>query len=184
MMAASSCGAWDSHYAGLAAPQPYGDDTTYQMAAQWVRGCKTVEDWGCGKGWLRQFCDPAAYVGVDGSRTPFADIICDVAARETAAEGIVLRHVLEHNHNWAGILGNAMRSFTARLFIAIFTPPGERTRVLHTEAAYHNVPVISFRLDDIRSRLPPGATWDMDTTVQSGTFYGAETVLAASRGPQ
>lgn len=176
-----SVGQWEQYFVGLTAPEPYGDDITYRMAAEWTQGCATIEDWGAGTGWLRQFCDHASYVGVDGSHSPFADVVDDLATRETQAEGIVLRHVLEHNHNWPDILDNAVRSFTKRLFIAIFTPMCERTHVLQTEPAYGDVPVISFRQEDIHSRLRQRRMWTHVEKVRSGTFYGAETVFRVTR---
>jgi hypothetical protein len=59
-----SLGKWTAHYAGLVEPEPYDDSATYQAIADWLAGCRTVEDWGCGKGWLRQYFAPHQYVGV------------------------------------------------------------------------------------------------------------------------
>src|SRR5665213_1564617 len=111
----SSVGLWDRHYGLANETAPYGDSRTYQLAADWVASCDSVEDWGCGLGWLRKFISEEAYLGVDGSHSPFADVIDDIATRQTSCEGLVMRHVIEHNYNWADILDNAVNSFTKRL---------------------------------------------------------------------
>jgi len=176
-----SAGAWDSHYTGMAAPYPYGDDTTYKLAAEWVRGCGHVEDWGCGPGWLRRFCDPGTYTGIDGSCSPFADVVADLTTWRSSAGGVVLRHVLEHNYGWREILDGAVSSFTSRLFIAVFTPPAAQTRVMFTEPGYRNVPVIAFATADLLGPVArSGATADV-AAVETGSVYGRETVIRARR---
>lgn len=169
-------GAWDRHYADLVNPEPYGEDTSYMAAADWVRGCVTIEDWGCGKGWLQQFCDPAAYIGVDGSQSPFADVVADLVEPRSQVEGIVLRHVLEHDYRWYTILRNAVDSFTRRLCIVLFTPLVKDTQVLQTEPDYDDVPVIAFQLTDITRHLP---TWNLYQV--PGSHYGTETIIQVSK---
>jgi hypothetical protein len=169
-------GAWDKHYVGLVEREPYGDQESYEAAADWVRGCTTIEDWGCGKGWLRQFCDPDAYVGVDGSKTPFADVITDLVEPRGAVEGIVLRHVLEHDYRWRDILQNAVDSFTKRLCIVLFTPLVDVTNVLQTEPDYGDVPVIAFQLTDITAHLPNWRLYQV-----SGSYYNTETIIQVSK---
>src|SRR5215469_4856927 len=123
----TNAGRWDAVYAGTSEPASYGDDTTYQIAADFRRDCRTIEDWGCGLGWFRSFL-PAdcEYFGVDGSHSPFADRIADLETYRTTCEGLLLRHVLEHNHNWRVILDNALASFSRRLALILFTPLAER----------------------------------------------------------
>lgn len=178
----TSVGAWDEHYAALDEPEPYDPSPTYQLAADWVADCATVEDWGCGKGWLRQFIQPPErYTGVDGSHSPFADVVEDLATRVTTPDGIVLRHVLEHNYEWWTILDNALTSARERVCVILFTPVLEdETRVLQTEPDYHDVPVIAFALEDLTTRFVSyGWTWTI-TTVPGG-FYGTETVINLER---
>jgi hypothetical protein len=173
-------GGWDHYY--TAPGRLYGDDTTYQLAAKWVAGCATVEDWGCGERRLEQFMRPgSAYLGVDGSGS-YADVREDLAARKTEAEGIVMRHVLEHNENWAEILDNAIRSCTRRLFIALYTPAAEETRALDRPDVAH-CPVISFRLGDITGRLAGWGRWKPAETVTTAGDYGQEIVLRAVMAP-
>lgn len=176
-MSSASVGQWDRHYAGLVAPEPYGDSPTYAMAAEWMGGLASVEDWGCGKGWLRRLCDPAAYRGIDGSASPFADEVDDLATRDTSVEGIVLRHVLEHNDNWTEVLDNALRCCTKKLIVVLFTPCKASTIVLQREHAYGNVPVIAFRFDDIICRMPTHVTVTSQMIESPSTAYGVETVI-------
>jgi hypothetical protein len=164
---------WDGHYATLTQPEAYGGDASYRLAAEWVKDCQSVEDWGCGKGWLRSMVDPKAYIGVDGSRTPFADVIADLTTYRSQCEGLVLRHVLEHSRDWVKILDNAVASFTKRLCIVLFTPLADQTTVLRTEPDYGDVPVISFRLTDLLDRLG-------DETVKI-RVVGDETVIRYAR---
>lgn len=180
-MTTSSVGAWNEHYAQLEEPEPYSATPTYQLAADWLADCATVEDWGCGKGWMRQFIQPPErYTGVDGSHTPFADVVEDLATRVTTPDGIVLRHVLEHNHEWWLVLDNALSSAQQRLCIVLFTPILETTRVMHLEPDYHNVPVIGFALADLTTRFESfGWEWTVDYV--AGGFYGMETVLRLER---
>jgi len=47
----SSAGKWE--YPPGVEPKAYGDDTTYALGADFLRGL-SVEDWGCGLGWYRK----------------------------------------------------------------------------------------------------------------------------------
>ena len=164
----SSVGLWDRHYAMQTEPTPYGDSPTYKIAADWVADCKSIEEWGCGPAWLKQFCNADAYIGVDGSNSPFADIIEDIATRETSCEGLVIRHVLEHNYNWAEIIDNAVKSFTKKLCVVLFTQWQEETHVLFTEPEYGDVPTIGFSKTDLVKHFP-------NKTIIS--YSGTETIL-------
>src|ERR1035437_2226879 len=150
----AALGRWDSHYADLKNPEPYGQSLTYLTAAAFVEDLESVEDWGCGKGWLKTcMTGPAKYRGIDGSHSPFADEVDDLATRQTDCDGVVLRHVLEHNDNWQDILDNAVRCARKRLCIVLFTPLADETTVLMREPDYGNVPVISFKLTDLCDRI-------------------------------
>ncbi len=163
----------------MKAPAPYGDDATYRLAAEWVACCETVSDWGCGKGWMRRFCGPG-YVGIDGSLTPFADIVVDLAEYRCISEGVVMRHVLEHDYRWATIFDNAIASFSRRACVVLFTPLAPKTHVLQTEPEYGDVPVISFALTDLTSRIPDCVSWTAET-IPTSSFYGTETLLRLAR---
>lgn len=180
-MAATNLGKWDRWYSFLGdTPQPYGDTATYKMGAEWLAECALVEDWGCGKGWLRQLVPADRYRGIDGSQTPFADDIADLAAYRSQVPGVFLRHVLEHDYRWQSILDNALASAQKRLFLAVFTPLADRTHPV-AFAADPGVPDISFCLDDLTSRIAAaGFVWSAETLVTQ-TQYGVETVLRCER---
>jgi hypothetical protein len=173
-------GGWDHYYA--APGRLYGDDTTYKLAAGWMRGCETVEDWGCGERHLEQFIDPGTtYTGVDGSG-PYADIRADLNSYTSTADGVVMRHILEHNHNWRDVLDNAIRSATKRLFVALYTPAADETHALNRPDVWH-CPVISFRLADITERLAGWGRWEPPQTVATEGDYEREIVLRAVMAP-
>jgi hypothetical protein len=146
-----------------------------------MRDCPTVEDWGCGGGGLSEYIEPQRYVGVDSSETPFATVRADLATYDASADGIVLRHVLEHNEDWAAILDNAVHSFKRRLCIVLFTPIVNSTRVLHREPEYGNVPVIAFALQDLYGPIfDVGAHAFHETLTLPDALYGTETVIYAA----
>src|SRR3954447_20891825 len=107
----ANLGKWDTWYAGLSEPEPYGDVMSYRLAAEWLASCASIADWGCGKGAFRGFVDADRYVGFDGSSTPFADRVVDLTDFGYASDGILLRHVIEHDYEWRKILHNAAASF-------------------------------------------------------------------------
>lgn len=174
-------GAWDAHHGTLDAPLQYGADTTYRMAADALHGCMTVEDWGCGGGAFRRFLDPwQYYLGVDGSETPFAGIHADLRYyRSSHADGILLRHVLEHNYEWRTILANAVASYQRTLVVVLFTVLADETHTVLTEPDYGDVPVIAFRLGDLLARIDGEV--DVHVVESPDTAYGVETVLTVRR---
>ncbi len=114
----SNVGLWHDWNAG-ADPAPYSDSLTYELGAQFLESCSLVEDWGCGRGWMKQRVEAlgCSYRGVDGSPSPFASIWADLVHYHSVVPGIFMRHVLEHNRDWPEILDNAVGSFTRRMAI-------------------------------------------------------------------
>ena len=174
----TNLGKWDDWYRDFHAHAPdpflYGDTVTYRMAAAFLVDVATVEDWGCGAGGFRRFCK-SVYVGIDGSQTPFADRIVDLCQYQSRVEGILIRHVLEHNDAWEGVLENAVRSFTKKLCLILFTPFGETTQVLSRNCHGVNVPDISFCRSDIERKLT-GLRWELFDNIPTTTQYGIEHV--------
>jgi hypothetical protein len=155
-------------------PQPMAATATYQLGAAWLADCASVEDWGCGLGWLRTLIPADRYVGVDGWRTPFADRVENLAGYQSATLGLFMRHVLEHNPGWRQILDNAAASFTHRMALVLFTPMAQTTYVRRW-CEETNTPNLSFAHDDIVSRLGPGVRWSADD-LQTDTHYGCERI--------
>lgn len=121
-------GRWAPWYAG-GQRRAYGPIDSYLEAEAWLSGL-SVEDWGCGYARFKDF-HKGGYRGVDG--TPgWADHVADLTTYRSSTDGLLLRHVLEHNHDWRSILTNALASFTKRLVLVVFTPDsgirnGEKT---------------------------------------------------------
>jgi hypothetical protein len=128
-------------------PPLYGDGTTYQLAADFLRDVAEIEDWGCGYGGFKKFCK-TKYIGIDGSWTPAADKVVDLVRYRSSSEGMLLRHVLEHNYEWQSILRNAVESFRKKMCLVIFTPFSETTREINHNSEI-NVPDISFNRDEL-----------------------------------
>jgi hypothetical protein len=184
----SNVGKWDRWYRKLSPlrenPILYGDPTTYLMAAAFLADMEEVEDWGCGAGGFRRFCQ-TKYIGVDGSRTPFADKIVDLCHYESNADGIVLRHVLEHNYDWEKILVSAVRSFRRKLCLVLFTPFSELTHELpHNRTMNRAVGVdvvdMSFAREDIEKHFS-GLSWKLIQEIKTRSLYGREQIYLVWR---
>jgi hypothetical protein len=80
--------------------------------------------------------------------------VVDLVQYRSSVPGIFMRHILEHNYEWARVLDNALASFTQRMALILFTPEREATQEI---AFQHDVgvPDIAFRLADITDRFPP-----------------------------
>jgi hypothetical protein len=113
-------GPWD--YSQAEESFPYDGTASYAIAGEWVSHRGTVEDWGCGVGWMRQFVD-GHYVGVDGAWSRFAEKQVDLRTYTSDVECVVMRHVLEHNVAWRDIARNFMASWRERAALVLFIPP-------------------------------------------------------------
>jgi hypothetical protein len=146
----SDLGKWNKRYKHSPRKR-YGEVTTYNIAAEHLKDCNVVEDWGCGGGYFRKALlaakANAKYIGIDGSRAPAADKIVDLAkyTSEVKPDGILLRHILEHNYEWKIILQNALTSFQYKLVVILFTPFTKgATRNLSKRVKGIKVPDLSF----------------------------------------
>jgi hypothetical protein len=173
---ATNLGKWERWYVD-AESHPYGSEETYKLGAEFLKGCAVVEDWGCGLGWMRQFVR-GCYVGIDGSLSPYADKIVDLATYRSQTPGLFMRHVLEHDYRWKRILGNAIASFTERMVLVLFTPLQDQTRQL-AFADDPGVPDIGFALADLTPFFE-GLEWKVQT-LETATQYGIETVFCLQR---
>lgn len=167
---------WQDAYDRAAEPFPWGPDTTYERGFAFLRDCGTVQDWGCGTGYGRKFA-AGRYTGVDGCG-PFADVIADLRHYRSPSDGIFIRHVLEHNHEWPLILANAVASAGQRLVLILFTPLGDETKVIGRTG---EIPDISFRREDLTAFL---SAFDVsEEHVVTDTQYGGEHIFCAARKP-
>ncbi|GLS52140.1 hypothetical protein [Methylobacterium gregans] len=173
----SNAGKWNEWYKGIPdkdpAPSLYAEATTYRMAASFFADTDVVEDWGCGRGGFKIFC-LSKYVGVDGSRTPFADKIVDLCNYETRSDGILLRHVLEHNYQWEMVLKNAIKSFDRKLCIVLFTPFADTTtEIAHNRHIGVDVPDLSLAKSEIEKHLI-GLKWKLAEGITTKSQYKVE----------
>jgi hypothetical protein len=122
------------------------------------------------------------YRGVDGSASPRCAEVVDLVEYRSTVPGIFMRHVLEHNYEWARILDNAVASFTERMALILFTPEQEATVEIALQSDV-GVPDIAFRLADITDRFPPDVTFTVQR-ISSATQYGCETILLIEKEGQ
>jgi len=91
-------GKWDDWYRDVDAVRHCGGIQTYKLAADFLKDMSTVEDWGCGAGGFRKFYK-GKYKGIDGSANKYVDKVADLRTYRSSVDGILVRHVLEHNYN-------------------------------------------------------------------------------------
>lgn len=150
----------------------YGDTVTYKLAADFLADMPEVEDWGSGAGGFKRFYN-GKYIGVDGSQNPFVDKVADLTAYQSEVDGLVMRHVLEHNYAWRKILSRAILSFKKKFCLIIFTPfQAETGEIAHNKKHGVDVPDIAFAKSDIEWYLT-GFKWRMETH-KTKTGYGIE----------
>ena len=108
-----------------------------------------------------------------------ASEVVDLVTYRSTVPGIFMRHVLEHNDDWARILDNALASFRERMALILFTPERDTTRRIAFDADV-GVPDIAFRLTYITDRFPADVTFSVQR-IPSATQYGGEIVLLLER---
>jgi hypothetical protein len=185
-------GQWSSRYGTRAAGDDasetradaagYGAVASYQLAAIFLEDCHDVEDWGCGFGTFSRYCLSPHYVGIDGSESPAADAVVDLRTYRSDVEGILVRHVLEHNPTgWRQIFTNAIESFSKKMVLVIYTPFGDVTRNIRRRSPTDIwVPVaMSFRKDDLVGCIPPEVSW---FTLLGEPLSAHETMFFLQRG--
>jgi hypothetical protein len=174
----SMVGLWDA-WNSDGEPTPYGLSGSYDLAADWLAPCATVADWGCGRTYFRRYLRQGQwYVGIDGSGT-FADVLCDLREVELRTEGILLRHVLEHNFAWREILERALACYEKRLCIALFTPLAESQHFCFADGGIDGVPDIFLPRRDLLELLR-GHIRGHEVLVGGGAYH-QETILYCSR---
>ena len=183
----SNVGKWNEWYAGMQPGQEnialYGEALTYRMAAAFLADLEGVEDWGCGKGGFRLFCQNK-YKGIDGSETPYADEIADLTTYRSAPEGILLRHVLEHNYDWEKILASAVASFRKKLCLILFTPFAEATaEIAHNRHLGVDVPDLSLAATEIERHFD-GLRFRLFRDLTTKSQYKVEHVYCIWREPR
>lgn len=182
----SSAGNWNSLYRNISVknrdshPIKFGDGITYRIAAAFLCDVAQVEDWGCGTGAFREHC-LVDYVGIDGSKSPYADRIADLSTYRSKTPAIHMRHVLEHNHDWEVILANAVASTEQKLCLCLFTPFATSTVEIATNTDIH-VPVLSLPRAQIERHFE-GLSWRLLENIPTDTEYRQEHVYLVWKHP-
>ncbi len=170
----SMLGKWDGWYKNINTMGAfrYGDTVTYRLAADFMADIDEVEDWGCGTGGFKRFYG-GKYIGIDGSANPFVDKIADLREYKSNVDGIMMRHVLEHNYDWKLVLQNAVESFKKKLCLIVFTPFMDETKeIAHNKKYGVDVPDIAFAKNDIEAAFA-GLKWRSES-YKTRTGYGME----------
>jgi hypothetical protein len=173
----SMLGKWDGWYKNVKQQGSfrYGNTVTYQLAADFLGDMAEVEDWGCGTGGFERLYS-GKYTGLDGSANPFVDKVVDLRTHRSNVDGIMMRHVLEHNYDWETVLAGAASSFKKKFCLVLFTPFKDTTQeIAHEKKHGVDVPVIAFSRPDIE-KFFAGLKWRLQDNIKSGTHYGVEHV--------
>lgn len=103
-------------------PIQLGAVESYKQAIEWLDGYGDIVDWGGGTGYAAQFVKESGYSVLDGSKSRVNNALVDLATVHSVSDCILLRHVLEHNHDWQDILRNMVDSFRCRAAVVTFMP--------------------------------------------------------------
>jgi hypothetical protein len=88
---------------------------------------------------------------------------------------VFVRHVLEHNYQWAAILDNAVASFTRRMTLVLLTPMAERTGPIEpSNLPWVDAPNIAFAHADLVEHFG-GASFDFED-IAGGGYYRRERI--------
>jgi len=187
-------GKWDKIYKNASEPFSYGESESYPRGIRFLEDakCRQIEDWGCGLTFASRFVKNAEYIGIDGSWSRMASKIVDLREYRSEVDGIFMRHVLEHNHEWQRVLENALASFTKRFVLILFTPFNEGGTVnlkpdqarCQTPGVWKNVeeidvPDLSFRKTDLTRMLQ--AFRYTEENIASPTHFGREHIFYVSK---
>jgi hypothetical protein len=182
-LAETNMGKWEALFQANRDPFPFGDTATYEKASRFLGHLDEIEDWGCGQQWFRRYLKPSVcYKGIDGSRSAGLDVLADLTKYVSKTEGILCRHVLEHNDAWETILRNALGSFTKRMVIVLFTPFAKTTRPMGYNPTI-GVPDISFAQHDLVRHFD-GIHWSLEEDLRTKTQYGVEQVFYLKKLPE
>lgn len=183
----SMVGMWNYRYSGDYQRQVYDDPTTAKVAGGFLNrpDIKTVEDWGCGYGGFKHFIgEHQRYIGIDGSNSKYADSIEDLEAYTSKAHAIHMRHVIEHNHNWAAVLSNAINSFRKRMVLTLFTPFQQETQIIKRHVNCFGPGIDAIDIGFQRAELITyfeGLSWHSIENIQTETDYKIEHLFLLER---
>jgi hypothetical protein len=177
----SNLNKWSNWYSNIKNLEAYGNTRSYKIGADYLSDCSKVEDWGCGKGWLRTLMpNNIEYVGLDGTHNKFVDKHVDLEEYKSSVDGVFMRHVLEHNYGWEKVLSNALKSFTKKMVLIIFTPwsNSDTKQIGFTDSV--GVPDLSFSKKEIEKHFSH-LHFEYLELKSPETFYGLEYVYLINK---
>jgi len=129
----------------------YGAEETYRLAAEWLKDCATVADWGGAAGCFRDYLPASVeYTLVDGTVQSAEQVLANLTTYRESSDGILLRHVLDNTHEWEPILFNALASFRKRMVVVTFTPDAAFT---HRREKKNGWPIWLFNPADLEREM-------------------------------
>jgi len=176
---------WD--YSGVD-DMMYSDSNaeSYKKSAEFLGD--TVEDWGCGTGWARQFYKN--YRGIDGSPSKRFPEAIDLRYYTSDVDNILIRQVLECTDDWRMVLENAIKSFRKKLCLIIMTPFSDEENIMVVEPVLRadgsvvkgkSIDIISFRKQDILDYFPEDKFKIREETIKTNQGYGQDWTLYVER---
>jgi glycosyltransferase involved in cell wall biosynthesis len=167
-------------------PRRAGCDTTYKRGATYLAGVGQVEDWGCGTAYFKRFIPAGCYRGIDNDPSTARDLAADLAEYKSAADGIFLRHIIEHDLRWLSILRNALASFQRRMVLVVSTPftrATEEHRRIASPLRGDLLPEIRFCRGDLVREFR-GVAFRLEENVATDSPHGREHIFYLSKvGP-
>ena len=125
-----------------------------------------------------------SYRGIDEKPSPCCDVVADLAAYTSEADGILLRHVLEHDLRWRQPLRNAIQSFRRRMVLVVSTPfvrATEDHRKANGPGSGADVTEIRFcRADLVREFA--GCSFRLEENIATDSPFGREHVFYVAKG--
>lgn len=129
----------------------YATEDTYRLAADWLKDCPTVADWGGSTGFFGSCLPPSVeYTVVDGTVQLTDQVLADLLTYREPSDGILLRHVLEINVEWRTILRNALSAFRQRMVVITHTPSDTPTTYVKHKSGW---PIHNLNTDDVMEEM-------------------------------
>lgn len=150
--------------------EQYATADTYRLAAEWLKDCPTVADWGGGRGHFRSYLpDGAVYTLVDGTLQATDQVLAELTAYHEPSAGILLRHVLDCTPVWEPILANALDACQCRMVVVTFLD-GRRT---FPNPRKHGWTYWDTKPEDLRAAMGPWLVRDeaVQTTHAERVYY-------------
>lgn len=180
----TNVGKWRAWWRNAERGTPIGFSPSYRRGADWLADCQVVEDWGCGPGHFATYRPDLTTVGVDGTEAAGCDVVADLAGyTSTCADGVFMRHVLEHDVRWRSIARNAAWSARRKLCIIIYTPMLDVGDEVIGHGTPIDVPILSLGWSDLAEAITDMGGWrlTLEEMESPATSYGVEWIMRGER---